>query len=85
MSLFAVMAGIKHSKGDWAIIMDDDFQHSPTEASKLINYALNNKYDVVYGDYREKQHGFIRNLMKLYLFQRVRYIELRILIISLLK
>jgi len=59
----AVMAGLKHSKGDWAIIMDDDFQHTPNEASKLLNYALNNKYDVVYGDYREKQHSFVRNLM----------------------
>ena len=28
----AVMAGLKHSSGDWIIIMDDDFQNPPAEA-----------------------------------------------------
>ena len=59
----AVMAGLKHSHGEWAIIMDDDFQNPPEEALKLLTYALNNKFDVVYGDYRKKKHNFLRNTM----------------------
>ena len=31
----AVMAGLNYTKGEWAIIMDDDFQNPPEEAFKL--------------------------------------------------
>ena len=50
----SIMAGINNSNGEWSLIIDDDFQNSPSEALKLINYALNNTYDVVYGDYKRK-------------------------------
>ena len=50
----AVMAGLKYSFGDWVIIMDDDFQNPPSEALKLFNYANSNKFDVIYGDYKDK-------------------------------
>ncbi len=59
----AVMAGIKNSSGDWVIIMDDDFQNPPGEALKLLNYAISNKFDVIYGDYRQKKHSLFRNLI----------------------
>lgn len=59
----AVMAGLKYSSGDWVVIMDDDFQNPPVEALKLINFAITNQYDVVYGDYRQKRHSFFRNLI----------------------
>ena len=55
----AVMAGLKYSSGDWVVIMDDDFQNPPVEALKLINFAITNQYDVVYGDYRQKRLLFI--------------------------
>jgi glycosyltransferase involved in cell wall biosynthesis len=32
----AIMAGINISDGDYVILMDDDFQHSPKEINKLI-------------------------------------------------
>jgi polyisoprenyl-phosphate glycosyltransferase len=59
----AVMAGLKHSTGDWIIVMDDDFQNPPSEALKLLNYSLSNKFDVVYGNYKKKKHNLFRNLM----------------------
>ena len=59
----AVMAGLKHAHGEWVIIMDDDFQNPPEEALKLLNYSLKNKFDVVYGDYRKKNHNFFRNFI----------------------
>jgi len=59
----AVMAGLKHAHGEWVVVMDDDFQNPPGEALKLLTYALNNKFDVVYGDYRKKKHNILRNTM----------------------
>ena len=59
----AVMAGLKHSSGDWIIIMDDDFQNPPAEALKLLDYSLSNRFDVVYGNYKKKRHNFFRNLV----------------------
>jgi len=59
----AVMAGLKHSTGDWIIVMDDDFQNPPSEALKLLNYSLSNKFDVVYGNYKKKKHNLFRNLV----------------------
>ena len=44
----AVMAGLNHASGDWAIIMDDDFQNPISELKLLINHSLNNDFDVVY-------------------------------------
>lgn len=58
----AVFAGLKYCKGDWAIIIDDDFQNPISEAEKLINYALKNSYDVIYSNYIKKKHNIFRNL-----------------------
>lgn len=58
----AVMAGLNHVTGDFVVIMDDDFQNPISEAIKLVEYAKNNSYDVVYTYYDRKQHHFLRNL-----------------------
>ena len=58
----AVMAGLRITVGDWVVIMDDDFQHPPLEALKLINYASKSNFQVVYGKYNVKMHSFFRNL-----------------------
>ena len=58
----AVMAGLNQSTGDYLVIMDDDFQNPISEVNKLVDKALNEKYDVVYSYYKEKQHSFFRNL-----------------------
>lgn len=57
----AVMAGLNNVKGDFAIIMDDDFQNPVTEVIKLAEYAIRNDFDVVYTYYKEKKHSFFRN------------------------
>ena len=59
----AVMAGLNHATGDWAIIMDDDFQNPVSEVSKLINFILTNEYDVVYTKYKEKSTRFLETLV----------------------
>ncbi len=58
----AVMAALNKANGDYALIMDDDFQNPISEVIKLINYMTNNDYDVVYTYYLEKKHSFFRNL-----------------------
>ncbi len=57
----AVMAGLKYSRGEWIIIMDDDFQNPPQEALKLYEFSIINNFDVVYCDYEAKYHSILRN------------------------
>lgn len=58
----AVMAGLHHARGDYVVIMDDDFQNPPEEVIRLIEYAYVHHYDVVYTYYPRKQHHWLRNL-----------------------
>ncbi|MDY6934885.1 MAG: glycosyltransferase family 2 protein [Spirochaetota bacterium] len=57
----AVMAGLNKSRGDFVVIMDDDFQNPITEVKTLINAAINNKNDVIYTYYEKKEHSRFRN------------------------
>ena len=57
------MAGLRYTEGDWALIMDDDFQNPPEEGLKLVKFALNNDFDIVYGDYEVKRHNIFRNFI----------------------
>lgn len=58
----AVMAGLNRTTSEYVLIIDDDFQNSVTEAVRLINYALEHNYDVIYTYYDNKQHSFFRNI-----------------------
>lgn len=58
----AVMAGLHHARGEYVVIMDDDFQNPPEEVSRLIAYAERGGYDVVYTRYARKHHHWGRNL-----------------------
>jgi glycosyltransferase involved in cell wall biosynthesis len=57
----AVMCGLNHVAGKYAIIIDDDFQNPPSEIIKLLDKAKSNDYDVVYSYYTEKKHHLFRN------------------------
>lgn len=58
----AVMAGLRHATGDYAVIMDDDFQNPPEEITRLVQEASSGDFDVVYSFYDEKKHHWFRNL-----------------------
>jgi len=58
----AVMAGLWHARGDYAVIMDDDFQNPPEEVARLIEHASRHGYDVVYTHSPVKHHHWLRNL-----------------------
>lgn len=58
----AILAGMKYASGDYILGMDDDFQTHPSQIKKLIA-KLNEGYDIVYGRFPKRHHGFFRNLM----------------------
>ncbi|MGA2507917.1 MAG: glycosyltransferase family 2 protein [Chitinispirillaceae bacterium] len=58
----AVMAGLNQSSGEWVVIMDDDLQNPISEVIKLVSYAVEHTYDVIYSDYDKKKHASFRNL-----------------------
>jgi undecaprenyl-phosphate 4-deoxy-4-formamido-L-arabinose transferase len=58
----AVLAGLRVSKGDFVVTMDDDLQNPPSEVPKLLQVAQNEKRDVVYSAYEKKEHAGWRNL-----------------------
>lgn len=58
----AVMAGLNKVTGDYAVIMDDDFQNPVSEVTRLVNVAIENDHDVVYSYYESKKHNLFRNI-----------------------
>ena len=58
----AVMCGPNFAKGDFSVIIDDDFQNPPSEIIKLLETAQKGDFDVVYSQYDEKKHHQFRNL-----------------------
>jgi len=52
----AIMAGINIAEGDYVITMDDDFQHSPSEISKMLD-RMEEGYDVCYTNYKNNKYN----------------------------
>lgn len=58
----AIMAGLNYAHGEYAVIMDDDLQHSPYDIPKLLE-KCESGYDVCYADYsKDKQQAFWKNI-----------------------
>ena len=55
----AIMAGINISDGDYIILMDDDFQHSPKQINKLI-LKIDEGYDVCYTNYKDNKYNTLK-------------------------
>jgi len=47
---FALRRGLIHATGEIFIIQDADLEYSPEEIPKLVNFALTNSLDLVYGN-----------------------------------
>ena len=56
----ALMAGLRHSDGDYVVCLDDDGQTPADEVDKLL-LKLEEGYDAVYAKYDHKQHSAFRN------------------------
>lgn len=57
----AILCGIREARGEIIVTMDDDLQHPPEEAPKLLA-RLAEGFDVVYGAPIAEQHGVLRDL-----------------------
>ena len=57
----ALMAGLRETKGDYVVCLDDDGQTPADEVDKLIG-KLEEGFDAVYAKYEHKQHSAFRNL-----------------------
>ncbi len=57
----AVMCGLNWAKGDFCVMIDDDFQNPPSEILLLLSHAEKLDYDVVYTYYDKKEHAAHRN------------------------
>ena len=55
----ALLAGIRHAKGEVIVTMDDDLQNPPEEIPKLL-VELAEGHTVVYGTPNQEQHGKVR-------------------------
>ncbi|MEP6809879.1 MAG: glycosyltransferase family 2 protein [Chthoniobacterales bacterium] len=58
----AILSGLRASRGDFVVTMDDDLQNPPSEVLKLLQLAQSENRDVVYSIYEEKEHPGWRNL-----------------------
>lgn len=58
----AVLAGLRHARGAYVVVLDDDGQHPAAEALRLYAEVRKGDHDVVYGVYRTKEHDWLRNL-----------------------
>lgn len=58
----AVMAGLNYCGGEFAVIIDDDFQNPPEEIIKLYDKITESGMQVVFSCYEKKKHHPFRNL-----------------------
>jgi undecaprenyl-phosphate 4-deoxy-4-formamido-L-arabinose transferase len=65
----AVMCGLNYAKGQYAVMIDDDLQHAPSEIIKLLTTAQTGNFDVVYSQFIEKKHSIFRNFGSMLLNQ----------------
>lgn len=57
----AIMAGMHQAQGDYIMGMDDDMQTHPSQIPAFIE-KMNEGYDVVFGIYKKRKFGFLKNL-----------------------
>jgi len=57
----ATLAGMKESRGEWVVTLDQDLQNPPEEIPRLVE-MLETGYDVVYGLPKQRAHNRFRNL-----------------------
>lgn len=59
----AVLAGLRHCRGDFAAVIDDDGQQSAEETARLFEAARRGDYDVVFGRYLRSCHPWHRRVV----------------------
>lgn len=58
----ALMCALRHARGRLLVTLDDDLQTPPEEIPKLVAAIEEGQLDLVYAQYKSKQHELWRNL-----------------------
>jgi polyisoprenyl-phosphate glycosyltransferase len=58
----ATIAGMSSSGSEWIVTMDEDGQFDPDDIGRLLDVALADGAQLVYGTSEKPPHGFLRNL-----------------------
>ena len=56
----ALLAGLRHAKGKYIVIMDDDLQHSPSDIPKLYEKCKEG-FDICFANFRYKKQASWKN------------------------
>lgn len=69
----ATLIGLQYVQGEFAVTIDDDLQHRPSEIKKLVEAYYQTGADLIYGIYENKKHSFYRNMGSWLLKRIVRF------------
>lgn len=58
----SILCGLRDSKGDYVITLDDDLQNDPSEIAGALDYLISSNVDVVVVSYKSFEKSFIRKL-----------------------
>jgi glycosyltransferase involved in cell wall biosynthesis len=58
----ATAIGFYYSKNNLIATIDDDLQHDPSVIDDMYECMKTNENDLIYGNYTEKKHPFLRNI-----------------------
>ena len=58
----AIMSGLKYTKNDFVVIMDDDLQHNPKYLEKLLEEVIKSNTDVCYANFEKKEQTLLKNI-----------------------
>jgi len=58
----ALAAGIDYAQGEFIITMDGDLQNDPSDIPQMLNYALDEEYDVVTGIRQKRKDSLVKKI-----------------------
>ncbi len=58
----ALAAGIDYAEGEFIITMDGDLQNDPSDIPQMLDYALNDDYDVVTGIRQKRKDSLVKKI-----------------------
>jgi glycosyltransferase involved in cell wall biosynthesis len=56
----ALMCGLRYTKGQFIVTMDDDLQNPPSEIPRMLEFTISNNHDLVIGRFVEPQKARFR-------------------------
>lgn len=58
----ALMCGLRHSRGQYVVTIDDDLQNPPEEILRMLTHCVDGEHDLVIGEFTEPKKAKVRML-----------------------